>query len=182
MKMIIKGKNIELSEDLHRYVEKKLGKLKRYFDRIIEIVVTLSMEKNRKIAEATLKVSRTVIRAEESTDDMFASIDKMTDKLERQIKKYKQKLSQRNYPEKSDIVSPGEKIGVSADDELFEIPRIVRTKKVPVKRMSPEEAALQIDLLDYDFYAFLNDETEKLNIIYRRKGEGFGLLELEIPG
>jgi len=181
MKMIIKGKNIELTDNLRSYVEKKLGKLKRYFDRIIEIVVTLSVEKNRQIVEATLKVSRTLIRAEEDTDDMYSSIDRVADKLERQIKRYKEKLFQRTYPEKREMGLTKGEVGIPPEDEFFEIPRIVRTKKVPIKRASPEEAAMQMDLLDYNFYVFVNDETDRINIIYRRKGEDFGLMEPEMP-
>jgi len=179
MKIIIKGKNIELTDNLRSYVEKKLSKLKKYFDRIIEIVVTLSVERNRQIVEATLKVSRVLIRAEEDTDDMYASIDKVVEKLERQIKKYKEKLFQKTYPERSEAVLSGKRVGISADNELLEIPKIVRAKKIAIKRMSPEEAAIQLDLLDYNFFTFVNDDTDKINIIYKRKGESLGLMVLE---
>jgi len=179
MKIIIKGKNIELTDNLHSYVEKKLSKLKKYFDRIIEIVVTLNVEKNRHIVEATLKVSRTMIRAEEDTSDMYLSVDKVADKLERQIKKYKEKLFQRTYPEKSEAFSSEKKVGVSINGEPLEIPKISRIKKLSIKRMSPEEAAIQLDLLDYNFFTFVNDETDKINIIYRRRGEELGLIEPE---
>ena len=178
MKIIFKGKHIEVTDAMRNYIEKRLSKIERHFDHILEVIVTLSVEKNRQIVEATLQASRALIRAEEETDDMYASIDKVVDKLERQIQKYKKKYFQKPHPgiEKKRLVN--KEVNVE-DSESDKIARIVKTKRFAVKPMSVEEAAMQMDLLGHNFFVFANDNTNKVNVLYKRKDGNFGLIEPE---
>lgn len=178
MKIIFKGKHIEVTDAMRNYIEKRLNKIERHFDHILEVIVTLSVEKNRQIVEATLQASRALIRAEEETDNMYASIDKVADKLERQIQKYKEKYFQKPHPgsEKKGLVNEGVNV---EDNELGKIAKIVRTKRFAIKPMSVEEAAMQMDLLGHNFFVFANDNTNKVNVLYKRKDGNFGLIEPE---
>jgi len=178
MRIIFKGKHIEVTDAMRNYIEKRLNKIERHFDHILEVIVTLSVEKNRQIVEATLQASRALIRAEEETDDMYASIDKVVDKLERQIQKYKKKYFQKPHPssERKGLVNEG----VNAEDsESDKIAKIVKTKRFAIKPMSVEEAAMQMDLLGHNFFVFANDNTNKVNVLYKRKDGNFGLIEPE---
>ena len=178
MKIIFKGKHIEVTDAMRNYIEKRLNKIERHFDHILEVIVTLSVEKNRQIVEATLQASRALIRAEEETDDMYTSIDKVADKLERQIQKYKEKYFQKPHPgtERKGLVNEG----VNAEDsESDKIAKIVKTKRFAIKPMSVEEAAMQMDLLGHIFFVFANDNTNKVNVLYKRKDGNFGLIEPE---
>ncbi len=178
MKIIFKGKHIEVTDAMRNYIEKRLNKIERHFDHILEVIVTLSVEKNRQIVEATLQASRALIRAEEETDDMYASIDKVADKLERQIRKYKEKYFQKPHPgsERKGLVNEGVNI---EDSEPEKIAKIVKTKRFAIKPMSVEEAAMQMDLLGHNFFVFANDNTNKVNVLYKRKDGNFGLIEPE---
>jgi len=178
MKIIFKGKHIEVTDAMRNYIEKKLSKIERYFDHILEVIVTLSVEKSRQIIEVTLQTNRALIRAEEETDDMYTSIDKVADKLERQIKKYKEKYFQKPHPgtEKKGLANRE----IDADDsEPDKIAKIVKTKRFAIKPMSVEEAAMQMDLLGHNFFVFANDNTNKVNVLYKRKDGNFGLIEPE---
>lgn len=178
MKIIFKGKHIEVTDAMRNYIEKRLNKIERHFDHILEVIVTLSVEKNRQIVEATLQASRALIRAEEETDDMYASIDKVADKLERQIQKYKEKYLQKTHPcsERKGLVNEGVNV---EDGEPDKIVKIVRTKRFAIKPMSVEEAAMQMDLLGHNFFVFANDNTNKVNVLYKKKDGNFGLIEPE---
>ncbi len=178
MKIIFKGKHIEVTDAMRNYIEKRLNKIERHFDHILEVIVTLSVEKNRQIVEATLQASRALIRAEEKTDDMYTSIDKVADKLERQIQKYKEKYFQKPHPssERKGLVNEGVNV---EDSESDKIAKIVRTKRFAIKPMSVEEAAMQMNLLGHNFFVFANDNTNKVNVLYKRKDGNFGLIEPE---
>ncbi len=178
MKITFKGKHIEVTDAMRNYIEKRLSKIERHFDHILEVIVTLSIEKNRQIVEATLQARRALIRAEEETDDMYTSIDKVVDKLERQIQKYKEKYFQKPHPgsERKGLVDEG--INVE-DSESDKIAKIVKTKRFAIKPMSVEEAAMQMDLLGHNFFVFANDNTNKVNVLYKRKDGNFGLIEPE---
>lgn len=178
MKIIFKGKHIEVTDAMRNYIEKRLSKIERHFDHILEVIVTLSVEKNRQIVEATLQASRALIRAEEETDDMYASIDKVVDKLERQIQKYKKKYFQKPHPSIGKKGLANKEVNVE-DSESDKIARIVKTKRFAVKPMSVEEAAMQMDLLGHNFFVFANDNTNKVNVLYKRKDGNFGLIEPE---
>jgi len=178
MKIIFKGKHIEVTDAMRNYIEKRLSKIERHFDHILEVIVTLSVEKSRQIIEVTLQTNRTLIRAEEETGDMYASIDKVADKLERQIKKYKEKYFQKPHPgtEKTGLTNKEIDTG---DNESDKIAKIVKTKRFAIKPMSVEEAAMQMDLLGHNFFVFANDNTNKVNVLYKRKDGNFGLIEPE---
>ena len=178
MKIIFKGKHIEVTDAMRNYIEKRLSKIERHFDHILEVIVTLSVEKSRQIVEVTLQTNRALIRAEEETDDMYTSIDKVADKLERQIKKYKEKYFQKPYPnvERKGLTIEG---GAVEDNGSNKIVKIVKTKRFAVKPMSVEEAAMQMDLLGHNFFVFANDNTNKVNVLYKRRDGNFGLIEPE---
>lgn len=178
MKIVFKGKHIEVTDAMRNYIEKRLNKIERHFDHILEVIVTLSVEKNRQIVEVTLQASRALIRAEEETDDMYASMDKVADKLERQIQKYKDKYLRKSHPgtERKGLAREGVNV---EDSESNEIAKIVKTKRFAIKPMSVEEAAMQMDLLGHNFFVFANDNTNKVNVLYKRKDGNFGLIEPE---
>jgi putative sigma-54 modulation protein len=178
MKIIFKGKHIEVTDAMRNYIEKKLNKIERYFDHILEVIVTLSVEKSRQIIEVTLQTNRALIRAEEETDDMYTSIDKVADKLERQIKKYKEKYFQKPHPSTEKTGLANKEIDAE-DSEQDKIAKIVKTKRFAIKPMSVEEAAMQMDLLGHNFFVFANDNTNKVNVLYKRKDGNFGLIEPE---
>ena len=177
MRISITGKNLEISDYLRDLVEKKVGKLDRYFSQDTEAQVTLSMEKSRHIVEVTIPYDGGVIRGEEVTGDMYASIDNVLDKLEKQIIRHRTKLekSLRSGAFKYDEPL----FGGSYDEADDEGPRIVRVKRFNIKPMSEEEAMLQIEMVGHSFYVFVNSDTEELNVLYKRKDGNYGLIEPE---
>lgn len=178
MNIIFKGKHIEVTDALRNYVKKRLSKIERHFDHILEVIVTFSVEKNRQIVEVTLQTNRALIRAEEETNDMYTSIDKVVDKLERQIQKYKEKYFQKPYPNTNKIELIDEEISFE-ESKSTKVPKIVKTKRFAIKPMSIEEAAMQMNLLGHNFFVFANDNTNKVNVLYKRKDGNFGLIEPE---
>jgi len=180
MKTIIKGRHIEITEALRNYLEKKLDKLDKHFDNIMEATVALSVEKKRQIVEVTMQASRALIRAEVETGDMYASIDKVVDRLERKVQKYKDKYLKKTHPHttagKNEIIQQESTLKENVSSEGF---KIVKTKRFAVKPMSVEEAGMQMDLLGHSFFVFANDQTNIVNVIYKRKDGNFGLIEPE---
>lgn len=174
MKIIISGKNIEITEALRNIVEKKLAKLDKFFNPDIIAHVTLSVEKNRQKMEATIPFSGVILRAEESNDDMYVSIDAATDKLERQLRKQKTKLQRREQSDSLRFQYIPEN-DVPDKDEA----RIVKTKKFAIKPMSPEEAVLQMELLGHNFFVFENSDNNDVDVVYKRKDGNFGIIEPE---
>lgn len=174
MKFIIVGKNIDVTEGLKSAVEDKIGKLEKYFTPETEVHVTLSVEKERQKIEVTIPVKGNIIRSEQVSNDMYVSIDLVEEIIERQLKKYKTKLVEqkqaanffkqdyieRDYPEEEEI-------------------KIIRTKKFDIKPMYPEDACIQMELLGHNFYVFCNAETDQVNVVYKRKGGTYGLIEPE---
>ena len=181
MNLIIKGKQIEVTDSVDNYVRKKMNKLEKYFDQILEAVATISVEKNRHIFEVTLQAKKSIIRAEEESDSIFNSIDRVVERLERQIIKYKEKLYSKygNEYSKEKIADISEREIVGIDTPAEQERKIVRTKRFVIKPMSPEEAGLQMELLGHNFYVFSNEETAQFNVIYKRKDGNFGLIEPE---
>lgn len=177
MKIIVSGKNIEITEALRSRVEKKLSKLDKYFHSEIEAQVTLSVQKNRQIVEVTIPFSGGVLRAEEGNDDMYASIDKVIDTLERQIRKNKTKLERKFH--EGGLRIENIKFDDDADFEEENEYKVVRTKKFAIKPMTVEEAILQMNLLGHEFFMFSNAETLEANVVYRRKDGNYGLIEPE---
>ncbi|MBC8590060.1 ribosome hibernation-promoting factor, HPF/YfiA family [Wansuia hejianensis] len=177
MKMNYVGKNMEVTDALREVTEKKLSKLDKYFQKDIEGNVTFSTQKNRKIIEVTINLPGTIIRAEESSDDMYASIDKAVDILERQIRKYKTKL-QKRY-QKGETIRFENIVELTQGKEDHK-PKLVRRKRFNLKPMSHEEAILQMELLRHNFFVFLDADTDDVSIVYRRKDGDYGLIEPEI--
>ena len=176
MKIIISGKNMEITNALRNTVEKKLQKLERYFNPNLEMHATLSVTKNRQVIEVTIPFGGAFLRGEESTDDMYASIDAVVDKMERQIRKQKTKLQRRNYGGDSLRYAVIPEVN---DEEREEEARIVKTKKFAVKPMSAEEAVLQMELLGHNFFVFKEADSEIVNVVYKRKDGDYGLIEPE---
>ncbi|NLY45296.1 MAG: ribosome-associated translation inhibitor RaiA [Tissierella sp.] len=177
--MIMKyaGKNMEVTNALREVTEKKLSKLDKYFQKDIEGNVTFSTQKNRKIIEVTINLPGTIIRAEESSDDMYASIDRAIDVLERQIRKYKTRL-QKRYQNGETIRF--ENVMPLNKDYDVERAKLVKRKRFGLKPMSSDEAILQMELLRHNFFVFMDSETEDVNVVYKRKDGDYGLIEPEI--
>ena len=175
MRYTITGRNIEVTPGLKAAVEKKIGKLEHFFTPDTEVVVTLSVEKERQKIEVTIPVKGNIIRSEQVSNDMYVSIDLVEEVIERQLKKYRTKLvtKQQNAAAvfKQDFLD--EK---SEDDEEI---KIIRSKKFDMKPMYPEDACVQMELLGHDFFVFINAETEDVNVVYKRKGNTYGLIEPE---
>ena len=172
MKITYSGKNMEVSEYLRELADKKLAKLERYFPEDTVVQVTMAVEKNRHIIEVTIPYAGGIIRGEEVTSDMYASIDNVIAKLEKQIIRHKSKLEKTLRYE-------GEPSEYDYDEDEDDSPMIVRVKRFSMKPMSVEEAALQMELLGHSFFVFTNDETEEMNVIYKRKDGNYGLIEAE---
>ena len=183
MKFIISGKNIEVTSGLRDTIEQKLGKLERYFTPETEIIVTLSVEKERQKIEVTIPVKGNIIRSEQTSNDMYVSIDLVEEIIERQLRKYKNKLVARSqgHPTASSAGSNFKKEFFESDNESVEDDeiRIVKTKKFGVKPMFPEDACVQMELLGHNFFVFCNAETDEVNVVYKRKDGAFGLIEPE---
>ncbi|MFQ5803767.1 MAG: ribosome hibernation-promoting factor, HPF/YfiA family [Candidatus Methylomirabilales bacterium] len=172
MQIFLTGRNLEVTEALRRYAEEKVGRLQKYLDKITSAHIVLSLQKYRQIAEVTLRVKDLTIRGEESTEDLYSSIDLVMEKLERQLQKYKGKIvshGNRSARTQGTVISPMEEEG----------PRVVKTKRFGMKPMSLDEAILQMDLLGHNFYVFRNDQTDEVNVLYRRHEGNYGLIEPE---
>lgn len=172
------GKNMDVTEALRNVTEKKMGKLDKYFQKDIVGNVTFSSEKNRKIIEVTINLPGTIIRAEESSDDMYASIDRAVDVLQRQIRKHKTKLQKRYKNTETIRFENVESLPVENHDD--DLPKLVKTKKFFLKPMTSEEAVLQMELLGHNFFVFMDGDTGSVNVVYKRKDNNYGLIEPEI--
>jgi len=168
----VKGRNLEVSESIRSYAAEKLGKLERHLRDPLRVELELSLERNPSIsanhvAEATVWTKGPVLRAHEASGDMKASIDQLVTKLERQIKRYTDKRRRR----------PPRRDGAAAEASQGDEPMIVKTKQFAVKPMSADEAVLQLELIGHDFFVFRNADTDGVNVVYRRHGGGYGLIE-----
>ena len=175
MKFIIIGKNIEVTQGLRSNVEEKIGKLEKYFSPDTEVHVTLSVEKERHKIEVTSPVKGSIIRSEQVSNDMYISIDLVEEIIERQLKKYKNKIIDKEQAAESFKKEYIER-DYQDDDEI----KIVRTKQFDMKPMYPEDACVQMELLGHNFYVFNNAETGNVNVVYKRKANTYGLIEPEI--
>ena len=175
MKFIIVGKNIEVTEGLRAAVEDKIGKLEKYFNEDTEVHVTLSVEKDRQKIEVTIPMKGNIIRSEQVSSDMYVSIDLVEEIIERQLKKYKKKLI-----DKKQSASFFKQEFVEKDYMEDEDVQIIRTKKFDIKPMYPEDACVQMELLGHNFFVFCNAETDQVNVVYKRKGNTYGLIEPEV--
>jgi putative sigma-54 modulation protein len=171
MKYIITAKKIELTEALKQQITKKIGRLEKYFGADAETHATLSVQRNKQTIEITIRFNGMAVRAEVTADDMYSALDRAADILERQIGKNKTRLSKKLH---EDGVKHIENTFVEKEDSDFDI---VRTKRFAVKPMSVEEAILQMNLLGHVFFMFLNSEDKEINVVYKRKDGGYGVIE-----
>ncbi len=176
MKFIISGKNIDVTPSLKETVMNKLGKLERYFTPDTEIIVTLSVEKERQKIEVTIPVKGNIIRSEQVSSDMYVSIDLVEEVIERQLRKYKNKLVARHQDGGNFKQDFWETEDVADNEDEI---KIVRTKKFGIKPMFAEDACVQMELLGHDFFVFCNADTDEVNVVYKRKNGTFGLIEPE---
>lgn len=174
MNLVISGKNLDITEGLRSAIEEKIGKLERYFTDTTEVHVTLSTEKNRQKIEITIPMKGSIIRAEEVSSDMYVSIDLVEEVIERQLRKYKNKLI-----DKEQNAAHLSRSFIEADDFEDEDIQIIRSKKFAMKPMDPEEACVQMELIGHNFFVFRNSETDEVNVVYKRKGNTYGLIEPE---
>ena len=174
MQYIISGKNIDVTEGLKEAIYEKIGKLERYFTPETEVHVTLSVEKERQKIEVTIPVKGNIIRSEQVSSDMYVSIDLVEEVIERQLRKYKTKIVNQQQ-------AGGNFQKEFVEDEFLEDEEvnIIRTKKFGIKPMYPEDACVQMELLGHNFYVFRNAETDEVNVVYKRKGNTYGLIEPE---
>jgi putative sigma-54 modulation protein len=176
MRLHVKGKNVEVSDAIHDYAERKLGKLSPQLAEQTHVELELAVEKNpsiadNHIAEATIFTKGPVLRAREASSDMKASIDVLVDKLERQVKRYRQKRRhEHEWHERSNGNAPAE---VPAEEGAM----IVKTKQFVLNGMSPEEAVEQLELIGHDFFVFRNSESGEINVVYRRRDGDYGVIE-----
>jgi len=174
---------MEMTDALRSYVQSKLDKLNKYLENIIEVHVTLQVEKYRHIAEVNIRANGFIMNGEEETGDMYSSIDKVMDKIERQLVKHKGRVvgrKQRSAPRAPMPIPPdaaGEELLWEPSPEAEEPRRIIRTERSPAKPMSVEEAILQIDLMKQDFLVFRNSQDEQVNVLYRRRDGNLGLIQ-----
>lgn len=179
MQLTVKGKNMQISDALKDYAAKKVNRLENHFNNIKEAVITMSVQRNQHIVEITLEGDGILIRGEERTQDMYASVDLVVEKLDKQISKLKSKLIEK--PRHDSARAQAEMVAASERPEAeAEEPRIVRTKRIAIKPMSPEEAAEQMELLNHDFFLFVNEGTEEVNLLYKRGDGHYGLIEPEM--
>ena len=174
MRITITGRNIELTEGLKAAVEEKLSKLEKFFAPDTNVFVTLSVEKERQKIEVTIPIKGHVIRSEQSSNDMYVSIDLVEEVIERQLRKYKNKIV-----DKQQAAANFQKAYLDKDYDEDEEVKIIRTKKFGIKPMYPEDACVQMELLGHNFFVFYNAETEQVNVVYKRKGNTYGLIEPE---
>lgn len=174
MKFIISGKNIDVTDGLKTAIQEKLGKLERYFTPETEVHVTLSVEKERQKIEVTIPVKGNIIRSEQVSSDMYVSIDLVEEVIERQLRKYKTKIVNKQQ-------GGGNFQKTFMEDDFMEEEdvKIFRTKRFGIKPMYPEDACVQMELLGHNFFVFRNAETDEVNVVYKRKGNTYGLIEPE---
>lgn len=182
MEFLVRGENVEVTPALRDYVEKRMGKLEKYFEygKDIEANVTLKVYKDGHRVEVTIPLTGLLLRAEDKTNDMYAAIDNVVEKLELQVRKYKTKVNRKlresdGLKGLSQIETNG-KTEVPGEEEELEI---VRTKRFNLKPMDAEEAILQMNLLGHNFFVFQNVETDQVSVVYKRKDGRYGLIEPE---
>ncbi len=188
MEYIVKARNFELDEKIKDYAEKKIRtKIEKLLDRTTKTEVKFVLEKNPRITEnnrveVTAFASGAVIRVTDTGTDVFAAIDKVSSKLERQIKKYREKLIRKGRKSQNAHGVTAEDIGNTVSSGLEDIEEeisksIVKTKTFMLKPTSPEEAVMQMEFLGHDFFVFINSETDRTAVVYRRKDLNYGLIE-----
>lgn len=179
MQITFTGKQVQTTDREREYAEKKLQRLSRYFNTARDAHVMHSVQRNWQIVEVQLDLNGTLLRAEERTPDFYASVDAVTDKLEQQVRRLKERI--KHHKGRADAPTVASLLAELPEEttEAEPPPVVVRRKRIAIKPMTAEEAALQMDLLNHDFFAFVDAETEQASVLYRRKDGNYGLLELE---
>jgi putative sigma-54 modulation protein len=184
MQLSITGKNIEINDVLRQYVEKKIGRLDRYLPEILDGRVELVKEsgaraaEDRQIAQVTLRTKKEILRAEEASSDIFASIDMVSEKIQRQVDRYKGKRSKRSVEPPEAISAGGELL--ETEESADERARVVRVKRFRLVPMDEQEAIEQMELLGHDFFVFYNANQSQVNVLYRRHNGDYGIIEPEL--
>jgi putative sigma-54 modulation protein len=177
MRLQVKGRNLEVSDQIRQYAEDKLAKLDRLVKDPTRVELELAVEKNpsisdNHIAEATVWTKGPVLRAREASEDMKASIDQLVDKLERQVKRYREKRRPRKHDRPEGAMPELPPLELSEEGHA-----IVKSKQFAFKPMAPDEAVLQLELVGHDFFVFRNAESDEINVVYRRRDGAYGLIE-----
>ncbi len=199
MQVTVTGRNVELTPALKDYLLDKLQRSQKHFDHTLSVSALLSVSRNPSVAqsqtaEITIKLNGSVIRGEESTENMYASIDLVADKIERQLRKYKTRYYQKGNKGKEKDNGHGDEqalldVGAMPDNDLavakeleadYWHPKIVRAKRFALKPMTPEEACKHMDLLGHDFFMFINSQSNNVNTVYHRRDKNYGLIEPEV--
>ena len=172
MEFIIRGDKIKITDAMKDYIEEKLGKLNKYLKdgESVRANVVVKVKNINQIVEITIPLKTIILRSEESQDDFYKAVDKTVDKLERQIRKNKTKLSKHTKTFKEIQIS-------DIEDDKEEQEKIIKRKKIDVKPMNEEEAVIQMELLGHEFYMYMDSEKEKYCVVYKRKDGGYGVLE-----
>ncbi|MCR5148589.1 MAG: ribosome-associated translation inhibitor RaiA [Eubacterium sp.] len=176
MNYIISGKNIDVTDGLREAIYDKLGRLQKFFNEDTNVQVTFSVEKERQKIEVTIPMKGHIIRAEQVSDDMYVSIDMVVEIIERQVTRYKKKIIDKEQDAAYFNDRFLEDESEAADEDEI---KIIRSKRFAVKPMYPEDACIQMELLGHNFYVFRNAETDEVNVVYKRKGSTYGLIEPE---
>lgn len=175
MRITITGRNIELTSGIKEAVEDKLSKLEKYFKPDTDVLVTLSVEKDRQKIEVTIPTKGHTIRAEEVSNDMYVSIDLVEETIERQLIKYRTKIVSKKLNAAANFKAEYLEEDYEDDEEV----KIVRSKRYDLKPMYPEDACIQMELLGHDFFVFVNAENDATCVVYKRKGGTYGIIEPE---
>ena len=182
MKVEFNGRNAEITDRLREHADPRLASLENLYERVQDVRVTLSAQRSWRTVEITLEADGVMLRSEERSNDELASFDKALDRLERQLRRYRdrvrshQRAGVRELGAAEEPAAAEEAAAEPAESEMGEI-EIIRTKSHPVKPMTPEEAALQMELLGHDFFMFFNQQSEQVELVYRRRSGGYGLIE-----
>jgi putative sigma-54 modulation protein len=174
MQVAIRGKNVEVTPALRNYIRRKVGKLERFVDHPLSAQVTMEVERGRHIVEVTAALNGLLLRGEEASGDMYASIDLVADKLERQIMKYRTRFLRRRTEGRDEAAATVEREAAEETEG-----RIVKVKRFMLKPVTPEEAVVQMNLLGHDFFVFVSADTDQVNVVYRRKDGNYGLISPE---
>jgi putative sigma-54 modulation protein len=188
MQVTVTGRNIEMTDALKKYAEEKVQRVRKYLNTALDAHIILAVEKFRQKAEVTINANGLKIHGEEETEDMYSSIDRVMDKIERQVRKHKERIwALKSKQHEKDV---NIKLNVIARESIEEYPlqtsegggfthKIIKTMNFAYKPMSIEEAAMQMDLLGYDFLMFRNSTNDKISVVYKRKDDNYGLIEAE---
>lgn len=174
MQITFRGKNLDVTPALKEHATKRLSRLNRYFDQPLNAQVRLEVERGQHIVEVTIPISGLILRGEQQSSDMYASLDQVIDKLERQVRKYKTRINRKARTNGSAVAVADAEPDIEEEDDG---PRLVKTKRFTIKPMHPEEAIMQMNLVGHDFFVFVNGESGEVNVVYKRHDGNYGLIE-----